>query len=128
MRDALDSTQMYKGNIPLSKLGATWTHENTSQFATYSQTDEITTINIYELQPTSAPPLHTLTSFLVPNQSGIFSFSPVSSHASFVTGKEVTILDAQNSKVLLQTQAACEYPPQGQFSPDGCFFCMQKIR
>jgi len=119
----LNDTQLCVGNIPLSRLGAYWTHEDTLQLAKYSQTDGIFAINIYKLQSTLAPELHILRSFSIPNQSGAFSFSSLSLHASFVTTKEAIILSVQDSKVLLQYKIAQKYPPPpGQFSPDGNFY------
>jgi len=80
-------------------------------------------INIQEVQPTSNPPLAVVKSFPIPPQGGVFCFSPVSFHASFVSGGGVAIFDVQDSKVLLQAK-----PTQGyymtpcHFSPDGHFF------
>jgi len=127
--DALDGKQLYNGSIPHSRLGASWIQENTSQFAICLSTDKITTINIYKLQPTSTPPLQILTSFAVPDQHGSFSFSQICFHASFTTGTEVTVIDVQDSKVLLQTNVTLqEYSrPCGQFSPNGCFFACQTL-
>ena len=105
---------------PDSQLGAYWIHEDTLQFATSFKTGGKSVINIFELQPTLTPPLHMLSSFSVPPQSGGFSFSPISFHASFVTLTEVIVLDVQNSKLLL-TKMAQGYN-SGQFSHDGCFF------
>ena len=59
----------------------------------------------------------------IPSQSGKFSFSPVSFHASFVTLNEVTILNVQDSKTLLSTKVVQQLHTQSShFSPDGCFF------
>ena len=113
----------YKGEIPSppdSQLGAYWTHEDTLQFATSFKTDEKSVINIYKLQPALTPPLCMLSSFPVPPQSGEFSFSPISFHASFVTLTEVVVLDVQDSKLLLAKMA--QGYNSGQFSHDGCFF------
>ena len=83
-------------------------------------------INIYELQPTSTPPFHMLSSFSVPYCAGTFSFSPVSFHASFITSARVVILDIQNSKFILDAKVAREGDRlPGQFSPNGCFFACQ---
>ena len=115
-----------QGQIPspwYSKLGAHWVYKDTLQFAMSFGTDGKTMVNIYGLQPTSTPPLHVLSSFSVPLQSGEFSFSPATFHASFVTKGEVIILDVHNSKLLLQTKVSRKYGLiPGQFSHDGCFF------
>ena len=99
--DVLSGKSLCRVDVLPSMLGAHWTHKNSLQFATYTEVDAEHTIHIYELQPTSAPPLHILSSFPVPPHDGGFSFSPVSFHASFSTETEVTILDVQDSKVLL---------------------------
>ena len=127
--DVLNGKQLCQGQVsPLgSELGACWADNETLQFATTLKTDGELVINIHELQPTSTPPLHLLSSFTIPSQSWGFSFSPVSFHASFVTDTEATILDIQSSKTLLWTKVAREhyklgmYEP-GQFSHNGCFF------
>ena len=120
--DVFNGTKLCEGDIPSSQLGAYWTHEGTLQFAIGSETDGTFVISIYELQPSLIPPLHILSSFPVPHQSGKFSFSPLSSHASFVTQTEVTVLDVQGPKLLLQVKVAQDSPLPGQFSPDGQFF------
>ena len=86
-------------------------------------------VNIYELQPTSSLPLHLLSSFPLLPQAGSFSFSPVSFHASFVTGQEIVILDVQASKPLLKTKLDVRYSQwgpslKGDFSPSGDFFAL----
>ena len=121
--DVFNNTKICEGNTPQSQLGAYWTHEDTPQFAICSEINGTFVINIYKLQPTSDPPLHILTSFSIPNQSGTFSFSPLSFHASFVTNTEAIILNVQDSKVLLQHKMAQQaFPPPGQFSSDGNFY------
>ena len=100
-----------------------WIHKDTLQFATSSKTTGKLAIKIYELKPTSDPPLIVVESFLIPPQEGNFSFSPVSFHASFITKNKVTILDVQDSKILLPTQMTQHlYTQLGCFSPDGCYF------
>ena len=126
MYDALEATQIHEGKILsslCSGLGAHWIHGGALRFSTSFKTDGKFMINIYELQPTSTPPLHVLFSFPVPPHSGEFSFSPVSFHASFVTNAEVIILDVRDSKLLLQTKVArVDHSPPGQFSADGQLF------
>ena len=112
------------GEIPLgSKLGAHWTHKDTFQFATNYKTNGSSVVNIYEFQPTSTPPLCVLSSFPVPHQFGVFSFSPVSFHASFEVMGELIILDVRDSKLLLKTEKSYHCPQvPGQFSYNGEFF------
>ena len=124
--DTFNGTQLYQGKIPSSPgpgLGAHWAHGDALRFATSLEADGKLVIYIYELQPTSIPPLRVISSFPVPPHSGKFSFSPVSSHASFVTETELAILNAQDPKVLLQPRVTrADLLPPGQFSPDGRFF------
>ena len=102
------------------EFGAHWIHEDTLRIATCFTTNMV---EIYELRPTSNPPLHLLDFFTVPPHESGFSFSPVSYHATFVTGMEVVVLDVRSSKTLLRTEVAQEnLSPQGRFSPDGRFF------
>ena len=124
--NVLDSTLLCEGEI-LPRydrwLGAHWAHEDSLRFSTSLKTDGKLTINIHRLQPLSTPSLPMVKSFLVPPQDGEFLFSPVSFHASFVTGMGVVILDVRGSKILLRVEAAQPlYRPPGCFSPDGCFF------
>ena len=124
--DALSATQLCQGDIPTS--GETWSvacwiYKDTLQFAVDLNTYGKLLINIYELQPTSSLPLHLLSSFPLLPQSGEFSFSPVSFHASFATDQEVIILDVQASRPLLQTKFDTIIPP-GEFSPNGNFFAL----
>jgi len=104
------------------QLGACWVHENTLRFAISSETDQELLISIQELQPTSDPLLHIVSSFSILPQNGVFSFSPVSFHASFVSMMEVVIFDVQGSKVLFQSKEAGAFYSHGSFSHDGCFF------
>ena len=128
--DALSGIELCKGDIELCKgdiqtasLGAFWTHKDALCFATGFMKDENSVINIYELQPTSATPLHVLSSFSVPYPFRRFSFSPVAFHASFVTNTGVIIYDVQTSKLLLDIEASWKYTSaQREFSPDGHFF------
>ena len=67
-----------------------------------------------------------LSSFSVLPYEGLFSFSPVSFHASFVTATKVVVLDIQNSKFILDAKVAPKGDPlSGQFSPNGHFFACQ---
>ena len=132
--DVLHGTQLCHGKIlqALSAqmsgkhsfaLGAHWTHNDTLLFATSVNTDGESVIIIHELQPTSTPPLHQVSSSPIPAQHGEFSFSPVSFHASFVTDTGVLILNVQDSKVLLQTQVFQSHRAEpGQFAPNGSFY------
>jgi len=126
--DALNSTQLCQGQISSfqgSELGAHEAHNNTLQFTTSFESNGKLVINIHELQPTSTSPLHLLSSFSIPPQSGKFSFSPVSFHASFVTRREVFILNIQCLRPLLEAKVGQETYTPGQFSPDGCFFACE---
>ena len=108
---------------PLNQQGAYWVHKDTLQLATSSEANGKLMINIQELQPTSDPPLPVIQSFPIPPQCGIFSFSPISFHASFVTENEAVILNVQDSKILLSTQITHQFHTQSShFSPDGHFF------
>jgi hypothetical protein len=104
-------------------LGPQWAHKESFQFATSLRTDGELVVNIYEVQETSNPPLSLVQSFTMLPHNGIFSFSPISFHASFVSETEVVILDVQDSKILFHTKEDQElYTPPGQFSPDGSSF------
>ena len=124
--DGLKGTCVHRDKLmspPSFMLDAHWIHKKSLLFPTISKKEEKLMVNIQELQPTSTPPLSLIVSFLVPPHDGEFSFSPVSLHASFTTKTEVTILDTQNSKALLQVKAPSSlYIPPGHFSSDGCFF------
>ena len=62
-------------------------------------------------------------SFTILSHNGIFFFSPISLHASFVSETEVVILNLQDSKILFHTKEDQQlYTPPGQFSPDGSSF------
>ena len=126
--DIFDGTQLSQGRIEKWNhgLGTHWAHENTLWSAMCSSTSHHSVINIYEFQPTSIPSLHVLSSFSIPHQKGELSFSPVSFHISFVTYRTVTILDVQDSKLLLQSDLFLSALLQGQFSPDGHFFMCKK--
>ena len=104
------------------QLGAYWAEKDTLRFATGVETGGEFVIDIRELQPKSGG-LRTVESFHVPPQDGKFSFSPNSRHASFVSEREIVILDVPNPKVLFQTKATqLLYTPPGHFSPDGRLF------
>ena len=124
-----NGTQPQMGNVPLS-IGSEsythWAHEDTLRFAVCLKTDGGHIIYIKEFQATPTSQLHTLSSFPILPQDGVFSFSPVSLHASFVNQGEAIVLDIQDSRLLLHTQTFQEKGiKQGQFSPNGQFFaCM----
>jgi hypothetical protein len=104
-------------------LGPQWAHKESFQLAISFRTDGELVVGIYELQETSNPPLSLVQSFTTLPYNGIFSFSPISFHASFVSQTEVVILDVQDSKILFHTKEDQElYIPPGQFSPDGSSF------
>ena len=104
-------------------LDTYWIHKESLLFPTISKKDEKLMVNIQELQPTLTPPFSLIVSFLMPPHDGEFSFSPVSLHASFTTKTEITILNTQDSKILLQVKEPSPlYIPPGHFSSDGCFF------
>ena len=131
--DALNGTQLCQVIIPSQthhKLGASWVYKDTLQFAMSVEADGKSMINIYELQPTSASPLHTVSSFPIPSDIVLFlmpsywnfSFSSVSLHASFILKKELIVLDVQSSKILLWTRGAqVDDVAQPCFSADGNF-------
>ena len=105
------------------QLGAHWPDGGNLRFATSSTINGDHTIKIHELQRASGSPLLPVESFRIPNHPGIFSFSPVSFHASFVTGTEAVVLDVRTSKTLLRTRVAqTDLSSPGWFSPDGRFF------
>jgi hypothetical protein len=124
--DGLNGTRLFGGSMLLSdshQLGAQWAHNESLQYATSYKAKGKLTINIWELQLTPKLSCLLVESFHVPPQDGKFSFSPASFHASFVTKREVVILDIQDSRILLHTKTTQPlYKPPGQFSPDGCFF------
>ena len=107
---------------------ACWVHGNSLRFATSFETNGKHVINIQGFRQATGPHPVVVGTFPVPSQDGMFSFSPTSFHASFVTKKGITILDVQDSKILLSTQVAqqlCLQP--GHFSPNGCFFACKTL-
>ena len=105
------------------QLGACWVHDESLRFAKSFRARGQLIISICEFQPASNPSLLVVGSFHAPPHDGEFSFSPVSSHASFVTETEVVILDVRETKTLFRTKEAHpHYAPPGYFSPDGRFF------
>ena len=122
----LTSTCLCRGTLKsLSELclGPYWAHKESFQFATSLSTDGEFVVDIYEVQETSNPPLSLIQSFTILPHDGIFSFSPTSLQASFVSETEVVILDVQDSGVLFHTKEGQKlYTPPGQFSPDGSSF------
>ena len=126
--DTFNGTLLFQDRIVPSQgsgFGAHWTHDSALQFATSFERGGRLVINIYELQQILTSPPHKLSSFSVPPQTGRFSFSPISFHASFVTDTKVVILDVQNARLLLHTEVAQIVQSSGQFSFDGCFFAYQ---
>ena len=121
----LSGERVHEGELlssPKYQLGAHWVHEESLQFAISSKIDQELVISIQELQPTSDHLFHVVKSFPISPQDGTFSFSPVSLHASFVSGGEIVILDVQDSKILFQSKdARASYRTAGYFSHDGCF-------
>lgn len=101
--DELTRTRLCENELlPLrnNRSGAHWVHDESLRFAKFFKTDGQPTIGIYELRPSSNPPLLMVELFHVPSHDGEFSFSPVSSHASSVTETGVTILNVQDSATL----------------------------
>ena len=127
----LNSGKFHEGQLPLPEdcwLGAQWAHKGSLWFATSFKTDGKLAVHIQELQSTSDPPCHVVKSFPVPLSDGVFSFSPISFHAAFVTQREVVVLDVQDSKILLCTKAIQPlYDPPGQFSQNGCFLACKTL-
>jgi len=129
--DALNGTQLCQVIIPYQThhtLGASWVYKDTLRFAMGVKADGKSMINIYELQPTSASPLHTVSSFPIPSDIFLmqpywkFSFSSVSLHASFILNEEFIMLDVQGSQILLQTRGAqADNLEKPCFSADGNF-------
>ena len=127
--DALTGLQLSQDICHLSLysgFGGCWAQEDTLQFAISLKATRGSVINIYELQPTLAPPLYMLSSFHIPFTIKEFSFSPVSFHASFMTLGGVIVLDVRTSQLLLKTKATLLYPSQlPEFSPNGHFVACQ---
>jgi len=105
------------------QLNDHWIHEGCLRFATSFKGDGKRVVTIREFQPTSNRLVPVIESFPVPPHDGVFSFSPVSFHASLVTEKEVVILDVRKSETLLHNKVHQPfYKPRGYFSPDGHLF------
>lgn len=113
------------------RLGSYWTHEGSLHYATSLRTGgNKQEIRIREFRPTPPASHPVVESFHVPYHDGEFSFSPVSSHASFVTETAVIILDVRNGNTLLHTkpaQPSYQYS-SGLFSPNGCFFACEILK
>ena len=126
MYNGLDGTCIWNGVLGSSShllLGTHWGHEESVRFSTCSGNGRDYVVNIQELQPTSATPLPLIKSFPVDAYPGKMSFSPVSSHISFVTKEMVVVLDVRNPGTpLIWKPAGSLYTPPGCFSPDGKFF------
>ena len=104
-------------------LGSRWVHEGFLRFPAILKTDRGLVVDIQEFRPASTPPLLLIESFPVPPHDGECSFSSASFHASFVTEKEIVILNVRDSRILLQVGTThSSYTPPGHFSPDGHFF------
>ena len=129
VHNCLSGDHIYMGRFGASsncQLGTHWAHGESLQFSTLFKDDRECVVNIHELQPTSTPPLLLISSFPVPFHEGVFSFSPVSFHASFATMQKVIILNAQDSRILLQFKPTHLLNGEsGQFSADGCFFACE---
>jgi len=101
-----------------------WGHRDSDLLVTSSEIDGKIMIDTWDPQPISSPPFPVIESFLLQPHEGKFSFSPVSFHASFLTTREVVILNVRDSKILLRTEKTdreyCGW--SGRFSPDGRFF------
>ena len=136
--DALDGTQLHRAEISSSQGSIPcvhWVHEGTLRLAASLKTGGDLVINIYELQLASTPPLRVLSSFPIsyrsatsmPLQFSEFSFSPVSSHISFIVDELLVVLDVRDSKPLLETwkSSPSSPSPPGQFSPDGRFLAFK---
>ena len=122
----INGMQQPPSDAPIS-LGSTstthWAHGNTIRFAVNLNAIIRHVIIIKELQPTSTPPLHVLSSFAIPPCKGEFSFSPASFHASFVTRTGAIVLDIQSGRILLHNQLDWHgWKKLGQLSPDGSIF------
>ena len=121
--DRLSGEWVHEGELPLSQnyqWGAHWVYEESLLYAMSSKSNGKLMISIQELQPTSDHLFHVVNSFPGLPQDGIFSFSQVSFHASFVSGGEIVILDVRDSKVLFQSKGARSYyVGTGSFSHDG---------
>jgi len=130
--DGLEGTQLCEGELLQSynhQLGAYWVHDGSLRFAKSFWAGGQLIIGIHELQPTSTPLLPMVASFPVPPHNGKLSFSPASSHTSFVTETEVVILDVLDSKTLFRTKVACPlYVPEGRFSLDGRLFACGTLK
>ena len=119
--DVFNGILLSQGEVPQAELGGHWIHKGALWLAIFSfKTDRIPAINICKLQPTSPslfpmPPHGGKVSLLqvffhasfptltIPTPGGEvwFSFSPVSFHASFLTQTKITILNVQDSSLLL---------------------------
>ncbi|KAF9784597.1 hypothetical protein BJ322DRAFT_1195506 [Thelephora terrestris] len=123
------------------QLGSHWIHGESLYFVTHSLYPN-SEISIREFQPTStpSPPDFKLTPtlshpviqlFQVPQHAGEFSFSPASFHASFVTPKEVIIVDVCDllANALLYTRTIDPHyrNSPGIFSPDGRLFACRTL-
>jgi len=104
--NVLDGMQLCHSRIPHSwnpRLGNHWVYNDTLWLAIGFETNGTPAINICTFQPTSNPPLYIVSSFPVQSSGVQFSFSPVSFHASYYTGRNVIILNVQDSRLLFST-------------------------
>ena len=111
------------------QLGPHWTQGESLRFTTSLRAGDELKISIREFRPTPTPSHPVVESFHVPYYDAEFSFSPVSSHASFLTETKIIILNVRDSNILLHTETTqgsycC---PSGVFSPDGCFFACRAL-
>ena len=121
--DTLDPRALAEDQRIPEGVASSWVREGSLYFATGLRIGDEFGISIHEFRPTSTPSHPVVDSFHVPYHAQEFSFSPVSSHASFVAHPNVIILDVRDSTTLLRIEDTEEsYYPPGLFSPDGYFF------
>jgi len=126
MYDILKDVQLSEGTLLPSRACNPLTHwgGDSLLLATSFEIGGKITINIHDLQPTSSPPFLVTESFLLQPHEGIFSFSPVSFHASFFDIEDVVILNVRDLEILLRIDGTTRSNREGSqcFSPDGRFF------
>jgi len=123
--DSLTGTPLYDGTFQ-GQLGAGWAHGESLRFVASSNSDGKFLISVYELQPTSSPPLVVVDSFPIPFNDGKFYFSPKTFHASFVASREIVFLDVRDSKIILRVEMSPKSSsPNACFSSNGRLFACQ---
>jgi len=126
MYDVLKGVQLSEVLLPSRARNPLihWVHGDSLLLATSFEIDGKITISVRDLQPTSSPPFPVIESFLLQPHEGIFSFSPVSFHASFLGFQEAIILNIRDLEILLRIDRTTgqDYVGSGCFSPDGRFF------